>query len=491
MISRAGWRRFAQRRRLAGRTPAFRTTGRRTVGVMSEPRAQVATPVLIIGDAEGDGPVLSVMPPPLNRILRSGANKLSALRKARLMRVAGEIYPILQRIEDKALPADQQLLQGVSFQKALQDDEKIERGLRMFVSAWKSNFIRLLDEKGKAVAPERGRTYMAACGLTIEQAEMVFIDMALAEIFKANPKSQRRLMGMVHNPDALPKMRVLSQFQALAVTEMVLGLGRDAGETLAAADPEVLYALATLKSHHLRALRMVFGAGFRNIFDMAPDLIRSIGSSFFCVEQIRDLGDAIAVIHSPEAMQAVGNWATRDVTERVNEERARRGQPELSGRSFETDIGVGRRIIGPYFNTLMEEPPELIEAFGTLIARIRTMDKVDRKDAIEEVRLFCDRFLEYMNTDAMKALGMIGDKPTGFGEALGIMEGLFSKPGLGRKFFENALQTREGVKALAGLKSDIEEMKKRGSIKGDTDIQQLIQNSDILDGHIAPFISFK
>lgn len=458
---------------------------------MSEPRAQVAQPVLIIGDAEGDGPILSVMPPPLNRLLRGGANRLSGVRVSRLMRVAAEIYPILQKIEDRALPEEQKLLQDVPFQKALQDDEKIERALRMFVSAWKSNFIRLLDEKGKPVPPEKGRTYMAACGLTVEQAEMHFIDMALARIFKSNPKSLRRLTGMVSDPDALPKMRVLSQFQALAVTELVTGLGRDAGDVLSSADPDVLYALATLKPYHLRALRMVFGAGFRNVFDMQPEIIRAIGTSFFCVEQVRDLGDAIAVVRSADAMRAIGAWETRDVTERINEERARRGQPELKGRSFETDIAVGRRIIGPYFNTLMEEPPELIAAFGVLIKRIRTMDKVDRKDAIEEVRLFCDRFLEYMNTDAMKALGMIGDNPTGFGEALGIMEGLFSKPGLGRKFFENALQTPEGVKALAGLKADIEEMKKRGSIKDDTDIKQLLQNSDILDRAIVPFISFK
>ncbi len=458
---------------------------------MSEPRAQVAQPVLIIGDAEGDGPFLSVMPPPLNRIMRGGANRLHGVRIARLMRVAAEIYPILQKIEDRALPEDQKLLQGVSFQKALQDDEKIERGLRMFVSAWRSNFIRLLDEHGKAVSPDKRRTHMAACGMTVEQAEMHFIDLALSRIFQSNPKSQRRLVGMVHDPEALPKMRVLSQFQVLCVTELVTGLGREAGEVLSHADPEVLYALATLKSYHLRAMRMVFGAGFKNIFEMNPDIIRAIGTSFFCVEQVRDLGDAIAVMQSPEAMQAVGAWETRDITERVNEERARRGQPELKGRSFETDISVGRRIIGQFFNTLMEEPPELISAFGIIVKRIRTMDKVDRKEAIEEVRLFCDRFLEYMNTDAMKALGMIGDNPTGFGEALGIMEGLFSKPGLGRKFFENALQTPEGVKALAQLKADIEEMRKRGSIKEDTDIRQLLQNSDILDNAVAPFISFK
>lgn len=458
---------------------------------MNDIRAVIATPVLILGDAEGDGPLLRFMPPPLNRMLRGTANRLSGQRMARLNRVAQQIYPILQKLEDKALPADQKLLQGVSFAKAVADDEKIERGLRLFVSAWKSNFIRLVDPAGKVVAPEKARTYMGACGLTVEQAEMYFIDLALKQIFKKNPKSQRRLVGMVHDPDALPKMRVLAHFQSLALTELVTGLGHEAGPILSRVDAEKLYALATLKSHHLRALRTTLGAGFKNVCEWEPDMIRSIGTSFDCVEQIRDLGDAITAIHSPEAMAVVGRWEKRDVTDRVNEERSRRGLGEVKGQRFETDIGAARLILGGYFNTLMAEPPEILEAFGNLISRIRTTDKVDRKDRMDEVRLFCERFLEYMNSDIMRALGLSGDNPTSFGEALHILEGMFSKPGLGRKFFEGAMQTPEGVKALAGLKRDIEEMKKRGSIKGEAEIGQLISNSDILDGSIAQFISFK
>lgn len=464
--------------------------GRRRKG-MNEQRATIATPVLVIGEADGDGPILKLVPPPLNNVLRSTANRLARQRVARLIRVAHMIYPILQKLEDKALPDDQKLLQGVPFQKALQDDEKIERGLRLFVSAWKSNFIRLLDSAGKAIPPDKRKTYTGTCGLTVEQAEMYFIDLALIRIFQKNPKSLRRLRGMVNDPDALPKMRVLAHFQQLALTELVTGLGPQAGQVLSTIEPEKLYALATLKVYHLRALRSVLGAGFKNIADWDAEVIRAIGVHFECVEQIRDLGDAIGVVQGPEAIAALAQWNKRDITEQVNEERARRGMGKLKGRRFETDIGAARVILGSFFNTLMAEPPDLLEAFGKLITRIRQTDKVDRKDRIDEVRLFCERYLEYMNTDALKALGMVGDNPTSFGEALYILEGLFSKPGVGRKFFEGPLQTPEGVQALAGLKADIEDMKKRGSIKGESEIGQLISNSDILDRHIAPFISFK
>jgi hypothetical protein len=320
---------------------------------------------------------------------------------------------------------------------------------------------------------------------------MYFIDLALTRIFRKNPKSQRRLMGMVNDPDALPKMRVLAHFQQLSLTELVVGLGHEAGPILSRINPDTLYALATLKSFHLRALRQTLGAGFKNMADWDPEMIKAIGASFDSVEQIRDLGDAVAAIHSPKAMAILGRWEKRDVTDRLNEERSSRGLAPVKGQRFETDIGAARLILGGFFNTLMAEPPEIIEAFGALISRIRTTDKVDRKDRIDEVRLFCERFLEYMNSDIMRALGMVGDKPTSFGEVLHVLEGLFSKPGLGRKFFDGAMQTPEGVRALVGLKADIEEMKKRGSIKGETEIGQLIANSDILDGSIAQFLSFK
>lgn len=453
-------------------------------------RARLSSAILTIGEGNGDGPILRLIPPPVKGALRSTANRLSGQRKARLLRVAAEIYPILQKIEDRALPGPEKKLQGVPFAQVLTDDVKIERALRMFVSAWKSNFVRLNDIKGKPIPPEKARTYMTACGMTIDQAQIVFIDMALEQIFKANSKAKRQLLGTIHNPAALGKLRVMSVFQPLALTELVTGLGYQAGDILAEANPDSLYALAMLKAFHMRALRQAFGAGFRNIFEWEPDTIKAIGENFNCVEQVRDLGDALGVINNPQSLIVLGQWEVRDITDKINEERSARGLPEVKGSRFETDIAAGRSILGPYFNTLMENPPELLQAFGKIVSQIRQTDKVSRKERIDEVRLFCDRFLEYINTDAMRALGIVGEKPTGFGEALHILEGLFSKPGLGRRFFEKSLQTPEGVKALAGLKEDLDEMRRRGSIKGEAEISQLISNSDILDRAIIPFINF-
>ena len=54
-------------------------------------------------------------------------------RAERLLRVVGEIYPILQRIEAKALPESEWRLAGVSVNAALRKDTCIERALPAFL----------------------------------------------------------------------------------------------------------------------------------------------------------------------------------------------------------------------------------------------------------------------------------------------------------------------------------------------------------------------
>lgn len=454
-------------------------------------RAKLETPVLVVGDSEGDGPILRLIPPPFKGIIRGTQNRMAAQRINRLLRVAGEFYPLLQRMEDKALAEEEKRLAGVPFAKALLSDESIERGLRLFVSAWKSNVFRLLDEQGKAIPPEKVKTAMGACGLTVEQGMSYFINLALAQIFKKNVKVQRRLVGAVTDPQLLPKVRLLSHFDALALTELTMGFGHTIGPVLVTIQNEQLYALASLKAYHLRALRQVFRAGFKNIAKWDPEVIRAISHSFTCVEQMLDLGEALGVISSAEGMAAVGAWEIRDITDRINEERASRGEPKIAGNRFETDIAAADKIFGSYFTSIMSEPPDIIEGMGKVVADIRRTDKVDRKDRIEEVRLFLDRYLEFMTADVFRALGLAGPRPGSFGQALFICEGLFSKPGVGRKFFEEALKTPEGIKALTNLRKDVEDMRRGGQLKAEPEIRTLVQNSDMLDKHILQYIKFR
>ena len=412
-------------------------------------------------------------------------------RAERLLRVVGEIYPILQRIEAKALPESEWRLAGVSVNAALRKDTCIERALRLFVSAWNSNVFRLIDATGKEVGPDKGRSYMGACGLTIEQAQMYFIDKAVKSIFRKNPKALRRLVGVVRAPEALPRLRVLSQFQQLAMTEVIQGFGPGIGQILVEIDTEVLYALATLKAYHLRALRKVLRSGFKNIAAWNPNMIKAISENFTCVEQISDIGEAFAAIEDPEALAVLGRWEIRDITDKVNEERASRGRSKISGHRFETDLGLADKVFGSRLPTFLAMPPDILEGLGNLVKDIRLTEKVDRKDKMDRIQTFCDRYLDMLSLDALRALGITGPTPCSLGEALYICEGLFTKQGLGRKLFEGPLQTPEGVASLAELRQQVTDMRQTGAIKSEAEIQQLLQNSDMLDGPIAQYISFK
>lgn len=458
---------------------------------MDDSSVTATTPVLIIGDAEGDGPVLRFIPPPFQALIRSSANRMSKQKISRLLRVAVKVYPILRKIESRALAPEDQCLQKVPFRKVLQDDVKIERCLRLFLSAWKTNFIRVVGSNGKAVPPHKPRTRLGACGMSVDEAQAHFINIATDQIFSAFPKVKLRLGGGISDPEALPKLRILAQFEPTAMFEMAQATGSQSSVFFTTVNYEVLYALATLKAFQIHALGTVLGSNILSLTTWEPDKIKAISKHCDCMEQIVDLGEALSLLKNGDAIAALCRWDKRDITDKVNAERTKRGQPSVAGPRYETDIGVGRIILGNYFNSLMEEPPDLLAAFGKMIASIRRMDKVDRHDHIEEVRLFFQRFMEFMNTDIMKALGMTDPDPTTFAEALYILEGLFSKPGLGRRFFEGPLQTPEGVRAMAGLKEDIQEMKKRGSIKGGQELKQLLSDSDILDGHIAQFVNFK
>ena len=63
---------------------------------------------------------------------------------------------------------------------------------------------------------------------------------------------------------------------------------------------------------------------------MEPQYDQAIGENFTCVEQIGDIGEAFAAIEDPEALAVLGRWEIRDITDKVNEERASRGRSKIS-----------------------------------------------------------------------------------------------------------------------------------------------------------------
>ncbi|GAA0595654.1 hypothetical protein [Caenispirillum bisanense] len=455
----------------------------------------------VVDAAMGDGRALAPVPPPLRQPLRSLGTSVGRMRRARLMHTAARLYPILARIEEKLYPAAQRLLVPLPLDQALEHPQVVERALQLFDGAWKAGLLAVRGRDGKPIPAGDRKRRAAACGMTVGEAEQIFLDRVVTAVFRDNPIMGEKLQGAVGTVDGLGKVRALAGLDALTVEEFTKGLGQNFLQMLARLPAEQLEAVVKLKPYHIRPLRTILKNDFRKVLDWEPGFLTAIAESFHCVEQIRDLDEDIDLISDPDSIRVLGSWTTIDITEKVNEERRARGQARLKGRRFETDIGALRRILGGAFADLVQRPPALLAAFGQIMDDLRTLPPQQRGDRIEQLRVFAERYVEYMTPQVLVALKIIGpnntrlesrDKtdPT-FGEALNMLEGLWLKDWLGRKFFEGPLQEPQGASAIALLVKQFAEMKARGSIKGEAEVVQIVAHSDLLDGPLRPFMKLR
>lgn len=410
------------------------------------------------------------------------------------MRVARRVFPALQAIEEMGVGASHRVLAGKGFDECCNDSKCIERALTLFEVAWQTGLAELLPAgKGKPLAWGNSRTQLGACGLTVGQGVRFFLIMAVRAIFTDNPKAFERLHPFITESSSLPRMRLLAGIDALSLAEMQLGWSRRFEELLITKEDDYASAISELRPFQVRSMRQVMGSDFEKVLDWSTEMVTAVGESFQCVEQFRDLGDFFILLNTPEALRAVGRWERRDITQRVNEERKKKGQKPLKGRRWETDISMIKRILGTQFGTLLEREAGVIDLFGEIFAtRIRPLQEPHLGKAVEEFQTLAKRFLAYLTADMLMALMEPEEGETlSFAEMSSIFEGLWMKNGLGTQFFEGSFQTAEGVSAVQGVARDFIEMKRRGSAKAGTDIAALIRDSDLFDAHLVPLMRRK
>lgn len=446
---------------------------------------------------DGDSDFLRILPFGLSAPFRSLSLHSSGGRQTRLQRAVRKIYPFLQKLEGAALGEEGALIGNLPIEQALKNDKAIERAIKVFEVAWQLDLIAILNPQGKKITPGKRTAPAGACGLTVTQAEQSYIDRAIRLIFAANKEALARLPAEARALDALPRLRILAGMNAMALGEVRLRLGGRFGQLLTEqTDPDWLNALTHVKAFQMRALGESFGPAAVEILDWDPRFLYSFAQSFAVPEQIRDLGLELRLVRTPEALRAVGNWDIRDVTDKINDELNKRGRPNVKDRQHETDISVFRTMLGADFPTLVKQPASTILAFGDLLRNIREMPPgPPRSEIIENLKTFCNRYLDYMTPDALAALEISTEiepdehaGPT-IPEIVGIMNGIWGKPGLGRVFFEQHLQRKDGVAALRGLVDEYREMVKRGSIQRKQDIATIIISSTVLDRAISRYIS--
>ncbi|CCG09223.1 hypothetical protein [Pararhodospirillum photometricum] len=450
----------------------------------------------IIGDLLGDGEIIAALPGPLRGLGRKIGDLVPHARRRRLERALKRLFPRLAFLETRLMDGSALLLQDLSADEALTSPECAERGWQVFQKAWHGGMIFLKDLDGEAIAPGKNGLETACCGLSMKEIEANLVALTAQHLFAGNESGLEKIGDALGGIDTLPKLRVLAELDALRLEVFKGALGPLFGQILVGLPLDRLQALALLKPHALHSLRKSMGREFIQVTEWDAEVLIALAESFVVVEQYSDLGPYVTSLPSAEHIRVIGNWETRDITERVNQERLKQGKQRLKGRRFETDIAIVMHVFGTHVEALLERPPEFVDVMGRLAAKTAQLKGLERKERMDQIETFASRYMEYMTVEMAKALRLSVDNPmlTGapeadplqnpsFAEIIGILDGLWNKKDLGRPFFEGNFQKPPGFKAVAGLIANFLDMKRRGSVKGE-EVDKILATTQLLDASL-------
>lgn len=444
---------------------------------------------LIIRDESADSPGLRNAPGFLRGTLRTMALRKQANREQRFLIVGRAVLPMLQRMEPSLMKDAEPLLIGRSVKEILASDMAIERALTLFDAVWRAGGVVFQAPNGKALKPGDRKTTLKVCGATVAQGEAYFIKRAVTAIFAKNPKVADRIPESAKTLVALPRLRAMADMTAGSVLFLRDALGHSFEDLFKDDFPEAkMAALGRLKAFQLKALLEGYGRDFPRILNWPADVIESIGDNLAKPEQVLDLCPYYDVMHGAATVRAFGRWDVRLL------------EGEAEGGKVETDIREVRELLNADFESLAKQPAALVQMTGNFVRAIHAMRSAqDRRKAQDKLVNFCTRYLGYMTPEISRALGLErllqqgeSAKPDPnsltLPEILGILDGLWSKEGLGRKFFDGGMQTPAGQHGLAGLVKEYLAMRARGSLEQGTDVAAVIAQSTILDKPLKPFL---
>ncbi len=448
-----------------------------------------------IDDASGDSPGLRRLPASLRKMLRGYALRWKNKREVRLLATVERLFPLLCELEDKALVPEKQILKGKLFANTVNDDRCIERGLILFEGALQHRLVNFWSGEGPQRQPCTDFSQpLKACGFSVNEAREYFLDRAAGIIFKDNLSALEKLRVVGLKIDSLPRLRVLAKMDALALDELQKGLGRAFSDLIVKKDLAFVQALSTLKAFHVRSMNKVLAQKIQGILFWDAERVDAVIRNLDCVEQFTDLGELLEHISDPEVLDAIGSWEKRDITEKVNSERRTKGLKVLKGRRFETDIGVIRRMLGPQFATLLSSTPDMIKIIGQLVADVRLLPDEEQEKRREEFQTFIRRYMDYLSVDMLRALTIIGDEAEeglNYKEIIAILDGIWAKSDFGAPFFEGIFRSGPGALGIAALVREFIDLKKRGTIKEQTDIVSIFSSSDLFDKILIPLNRMK
>jgi len=392
-------------------------------------------------------------------------NKVTALQRKRLRRTVSEqILPLLYQLDDMAPRPDGSKLPqlgGRSLEEIEADLPRTILAMKLYdlaVGADLIAFIAAADGKGKAkkLSP---KAPAGCCGFAPAQARALFLEEAAVRILEEaghNPKKIDEMLGSykLNDPDALHKLKMMTLFDPLTVSELNNGLAGRMGKLLEK-DETYFMALKDCKpTHFLRPLRKALGKEFPKILEWDGEYMQAISEGLEHSAKIVAIGKNLLLISDPAVIRAIGKWPIEEVE--VNDKK--KGKK----KTYVTRIDDVRKLLGDEFSTLLESDPFVVSLAG---------DWPD--DELVKMKFY----LPYLTTDMMEALAGL---PSEYG--LPILDGLWEK--CGRAFLEEHIKTDAGIQALKQVVAKIEQM---GLAQTPPDTAKQLIEGQFMDDYLAKF----
>ncbi|GAB6051576.1 hypothetical protein JCM17960_03960 [Magnetospira thiophila] len=404
--------------------------------------------------------------------------RVAALRLMRMRRVTGHrVLPLLQKLDDPAA----RKLKGRHVSDVEDDPILLEAALRLTDKALAQGLLRFeIDGREGSSEPGPPEGPLGACGMTWAEVRhhhyhrltQLVLDKGQSH-FKIKVKGHlaERLSQMaIRDLDQLPRLRQMSHFHPVALSELSHGLHGHLEKML---DQQEWLLDALLKLHpigFLRALRLGLNNYFERLFVWDSVFLEAVAEGLDHGAKIIALGEHLLLIEDPEVVRAFGTWSMRELpmpTEAESDETEKKKKKKKKKQrqpQVETRIAQVKALLGRKFDVLLSCTPEVIREAGHWTNA--------------EISKIAD-YLPHMNGAVLEAL-----LPLPFEQRIGLVEGLWYK--LGRDYVETHMKTPAGVQVIVRVVKQLAAMVDRGSAP--RDIKSVLTTSDLFDDCMGKFI---
>ena len=392
-------------------------------------------------------------------------NKVTALQRKRLRRTVSErILPLLNQLDDMApRPPGSTLpkLGGRSLEEIETDLPRTILAMKLYDLAVGANLIAFMAPgagKGKAkkLSP---KAPAGCCGFAPAQARTLFLEEAARRILEEaghDPKKLHEMLGSykLTDPDALHKLKMMTLFDPLTVSELNDGLTGRMGKLFEKDDTYFKTLKDCKPTHFLRPMRKALGKEFPKILEWDGTFMRAVAEGLEHSAKIIALGQNLLSISDPDVIRAIGKWPIEEVE--VNDKK--KGKK----KTYITRIDDVRKMLGDDFTTLLESGAFVISLAGNW-----------SDDELVNMKFY----LPYLTDGMMKALAKLPQEYTP-----PILDGLWEK--CGRAFFEEHIKTDAGLQALTQVIGKIGQM---GLAQTPPEKARQLIEGQFMDDYLAKF----